>query len=103
MDFGHTLRMRREAFAAWQSDSSRFESNNRIFDQMVNTCVADLHALQIPEGREHIIAAGIPWFATMFGRDSIIAAYQSLLLNPKLASDTLRVLARHQGRQRDDW
>ena len=103
IDFGYTLRMRREAFAAWESDSSRFESNNRIFDQMVNTCVGDLHALQIPEGREHIIAAGIPWFATMFGRDSIIAAYQSLLLNPKLAAETLRVLARYQGKEKDDW
>ncbi|HUR37198.1 MAG TPA: amylo-alpha-1,6-glucosidase, partial [Terriglobales bacterium] len=34
---------------------------------------------------------------------SIIAAYQSLLLNPKLAADTLRVLARYQGTKVDDW
>ncbi|HEY6348002.1 MAG TPA: glycogen debranching N-terminal domain-containing protein [Candidatus Angelobacter sp.] len=103
MDFAHSLRVRRDAFAQWGSDSTRFESSNRIFDQMINTCVGDLHALQIPDGREHIIAAGIPWFATMFGRDSIIAAYQSLLLNPSLASETLRVLARYQGREKDDW
>src|SRR5215471_458482 len=67
-DFSHSLRMRREAFAKWESESARFESSNGIFDQMVATCVADLHVLQIPEGREHIIAAGVPWFATMFGR-----------------------------------
>ncbi|HEY6250197.1 MAG TPA: amylo-alpha-1,6-glucosidase, partial [Candidatus Angelobacter sp.] len=102
-DFAHSLRVRREAFAQWESHSAHFESSNRIFDQMVTTCVGDLHALQIPDGREHIIAAGIPWFATMFGRDSIIAAYQALLLNPKLAAETLRVLARYQGREKDDW
>src|SRR5262249_32844804 len=50
-----------------------------------------------------IIAAGIPWFATVFGRDSLIAAYQTLVLNPNLALDTLRVLARHQAKEYSDW
>ena len=59
--------------------------------------------MQIPEAKERVIAAGIPWFATMFGRDSIIAAYQSLLLNPQLAAETLRVLAMHQGKEKNDW
>lgn len=103
IDFAQSLRLRREAFAQWESQSTRFESSNRIFDQMIATSVGDFHALQIPEGREHIIAAGIPWFATIFGRDSIIAAYQSLLLNPELACETLRVLARYQGKEKDEW
>jgi glycogen debranching enzyme len=102
-DFGQQLRQRRENFAHWESQSSHFNSTNRIFDQMMGTAKADLHALQIPEGREHIIAAGIPWFATMFGRDSIIAAYQSLFLNPQLAVETIRVLARNQGQEKNDW
>lgn len=103
VDFGHQLRMRREAFAEWESRSAHFTSSNGIFDQLVGTSKGDFHALQIPEGNEHVIAAGIPWFATMFGRDSIIAAFQSLLLSPQLASDSLRVLARFQGKVRDDW
>src|SRR5205823_12456281 len=45
----------------------------------------------------------IPWFATMFGRDSLIAAYQTLTLNPDLALDTLRVLASYQGKEYNDW
>lgn len=102
-DFGQQLRMRREAFSEWESRSTHFNSSNRIFDQMIGTSKGDFHALQIPEGREHVIAAGIPWFATMFGRDSIIAAFQSLLLSPQLAGETLRVLARFQGKRRDDW
>jgi glycogen debranching enzyme len=97
------FRERREAYHRWEQDSTTFESSNDIFDQALRTCIADFHALQIPNGDQHIVAAGIPWFATMFGRDSLIAAYQSLLLNPRLAGETLRVLARYQGKQFNDW
>lgn len=102
-DFAAQLRQRRSNFSRWEADSTQFESSNEVFDDMLATGIGDFHALQIPDGREHIIAAGIPWFATIFGRDSIIAAYQSLSLNPRLAVDTLRVLARYQGRERNDW
>ena len=102
-DFAQQLRMRRDAFKEWESRSTHFNSTNPIFDQAVGTSKGDFHALQIPEGKEHVIAAGIPWFATMFGRDSIVAAFQSLILSPQLASETLRVLARYQGKVRDDW
>jgi len=97
------FRQRREAYHRWEKDSTCFESSNDIFDEALRTCIADFHALQIPDGDDHIVAAGIPWFATMFGRDSLIAAYQSLLLNPRLAGETLRVLARYQGKQFNDW
>jgi glycogen debranching enzyme len=102
-DFTQQVRLRREAFGGWETRSTHFNSGNRIFEQMVATSKGDFHALQIPEGKEHVIAAGIPWFATMFGRDSILAAYQSLLLSPQLATETLRVLARFQGDKHDDW
>ena len=80
-----------------------FSSSHGIFDAVLNTAVSDFHALQIADGQERILAAGIPWFATIFGRDSLIASYQALLLNPQLAYDTLRVLARYQGTKHDDW
>lgn len=102
-DQSSNLRLRRDAYRAWAHTCTHFESSNDVFDASVDTCVGDFHALRIPDGKEHIIAAGIPWFATIFGRDSIIAAYQSLLLNPQLAIDTLRVLARYQGREINDW
>ncbi len=102
-DFHQQLQMRRQAFAEWSSRSTSFESGNSIFNEMISTCKGDFHALQIPEAKEHVVAAGIPWFATMFGRDSIIASYQALLLNPQLAADTLRVLAMLQGKEKNDW
>jgi glycogen debranching enzyme len=102
-DFAANLKQRRQTYEAWRQQSTSFDSSHDEFDEALNTAEADFHALQIPDGSEHIIAAGIPWFATIFGRDSIIAAYQSLLLNPRLAADTLRVLARYQGTKIDDW
>src|SRR5579859_7909735 len=97
------FRERREEFRRWEQESTTFESSNEIFDEAMRTCIADFHALQIPDGDQHVVAAGIPWFATMFGRDSLIAAFQSLLLNPRLACETLRVLARYQGKEFNDW
>ena len=102
-DLDHHLRQRRANFARWESSSTSFQTDNDVLEGLLTTAVGDFHALQIPEGEQHIIAAGIPWFATVFGRDSIIAAYQSLSLNPQLAVDTLRVLARYQGKEENDW
>ncbi len=102
-EFETQLRQRRSNFATWQADSTSFASSNEVLTGLLATGIGDFHALQIPDGREHVIAAGIPWFATMFGRDSIIAAYQLLSVNPQLAVDTLRVLARYQGKERNDW
>jgi len=102
-EMDHQLRARRANYARWEASSTRIQTGNDVFDTLVQTAIGDFHALQIPDGDQHIIAAGIPWFATIFGRDSIIAAYQSLSLNPQLAIDTLRVLARYQGKEYDDW
>ncbi|RMF67120.1 MAG: hypothetical protein D6742_08270 [Cyanobacteria bacterium J069] len=49
------------------------------------------------------MSAGVPWFSTLFGRDSIIAASQTLILDPTIARDTLNILAHYQGKQYDDW
>ncbi len=102
-DQASNLRARRDAFAEWESRSTRFTSSNDVFDVALRTAIGDFHALQIPEDDQHVVAAGIPWFATMFGRDSLIAAYQSLSLNPRLARETLRTLARYQGKEVNDW
>jgi glycogen debranching enzyme len=48
-------------------------------------------------------AAGLPWFMTLFGRDSIITSYQALPFYPELAETTLRVLAARQAEVLDDF
>lgn len=102
-DFNSNLKHRRETYEHWESKATHFTSSNDVFDSMMQSAVSDFHALRIPDGDDHVIAAGIPWFATMFGRDSIISAYQTLSLDPSLAIETLRVLARYQGSDYNDW
>jgi glycogen debranching enzyme len=48
-------------------------------------------------------AAGLPWFMTVFGRDSLIASLQALPFTPELAETTLKVLAARQGAKVDDF
>jgi glycogen debranching enzyme len=102
-DFNANLDYRRHAIHEWREQSTRFDSSHGIFSTALDTAISDFHALQINDGHEHVLAAGIPWFATIFGRDSIIAAYQALSINPQIAMDTLRVLARYQGTEYNDW
>ena len=48
-------------------------------------------------------AAGLPWFMTMFGRDSIFTSLQALPFVPDLAATTLRALGERQGTRVDDF
>ena len=71
-----------------------WEALRRAFDQSV----ADLAALRIRTGEERrpLFAAGMPWFMTVFGRDTAITSLQTLLLGPELAAGALDVLAELQ-------
>jgi glycogen debranching enzyme len=46
---------------------------------------------------EYTIVAGIPWYMALFGRDSLIVSYQTMLHDPALARGTLHTLAKLQG------
>jgi glycogen debranching enzyme len=63
----------------------------------------DLRALYMEVDREDVITAGIPWYSTVFGRDAIITSLETLPLNPAIARDTLRYLARRQGEHEDPF
>ncbi len=80
-------------------------SDHELLDRTVARSVADLHALHNdgPAPGEQYLAAGIPWFATLFGRDSIIAALETVAFIPSLAVSTLEVLGRLQATADDPW
>ncbi|MGH9414650.1 MAG: amylo-alpha-1,6-glucosidase [Terriglobales bacterium] len=115
--FASCLARRRGNYQDWERVTTSFESSDHLFTRCLQTAVSDFFSLRVPFAasgstvdcghvpREagEIVAAGIPWFATIFGRDSLIASYQALMLHPHLARETLRFLARHQGDRRDDW
>jgi glycogen debranching enzyme len=68
--------------------------------------LVDLAALRFSPpimGQSSLPAAGLPWFMTMFGRDSIFTSLQALPFVPSLAATTLRALAEWQGTRLDDF
>jgi glycogen debranching enzyme len=67
-----------------------------LFDQWVDRSRADLALLTTSLSTGPYPYAGIPWFATQFGRDAIITALQTLWLNPQLAAGVLSFLAATQ-------
>ena len=74
------------------------ETDDEIVNLILERAVDDLRLLRTPGpgAGEHFVAAGIPWFTTLFGRDSLIAAGSALPFLPELAVDALTVLARLQ-------
>jgi len=72
-------------------------SSESLDEELILRSALDLRALIDVEETGLFVTAGIPWYAVPFGRDGIIAAYQTLGWNPDIARGTLRLLARHQG------
>jgi glycogen debranching enzyme len=68
--------------------------------------LTDLAALRFQPSSvkgQSLPAAGLPWFMTVFGRDSIITSLQALPFTPELARATLFALADRQGTRSDDF
>ena len=87
------------------SAPTRFETDDELVNLVLARGLADIGLLETggPGRGESFIAAGVPWFATLFGRDSILAALFMLPVLPALARSTLEVLARRQATAVDDW
>ena len=90
------------AHAAWRSAGATVETDNEIVDLTINRGLDDLCLLldTMPDG-DRYVAAGVPWFSSLFGRDAILAAYESIAFRPGLAAHVLRTLARRQATEDD--
>jgi glycogen debranching enzyme len=90
-------RRRRE----WVAKIPAIHMGNQSIERTLRRSYDDLGALRI-EDPEHpdriVVAAGAPWFMTLFGRDSLWASQMALPVDPSLALGTLQTLADRQGR-----
>ncbi|HEY0638409.1 MAG TPA: glycogen debranching N-terminal domain-containing protein [Pseudonocardiaceae bacterium] len=90
--------------AAWPGTALAVRSADAELGRLVARGTADLDALRLADPRhpdDVFLAAGSPWYLTLFGRDSLWAARMLLPLDTGLAAGTLRTLARRQGRATD--
>ena len=90
-------------YEAWHTACSRWRTSDGDFAATLGGAVDDLRALYMQVDGRPVMSAGIPWYSTAFGRDSIITSFQTLPLNPAIARDTLRYLAAHQGAEEDGY
>ncbi len=93
------------AHRAWASSSTRITTSEEVIDRALQRSLADLRLLvnSGPDPGERYIAAGVPWFACLFGRDSIVTSLQLLSVRPQIAIETLELLARLQATEVDNW
>ena len=90
----------------WLTAAPRVECEWEPLKQIYNRSLVDLAALRFSPpiaGGRSLPAAGLPWFMTMFGRDSIFTSLQALPFTPELAATTLLALGDWQGTRLDDF
>jgi glycogen debranching enzyme len=98
--FGEEMTRVRESLAAWQLRVPQIRADWDQLGRAFFQSVSDLASLRMRRGDRagRLPAAGMPWFMTVFGRDTIITCLQTLLFGPELARTALEVLAELQAR-----
>ena len=101
--FAEARRHAAESLRAWKANRPRLRCGWEPLRRTYERSVADLAALRLTAdgGRYGPPGAGAPWFMTVFGRDSIIASLQTLVLGQELAASVLEQLAELQATEDD--
>ncbi|TYQ26264.1 amylo-alpha-1,6-glucosidase [Pseudanabaena sp. UWO310] len=87
---------------AWTDNITTIRTDNEALNLAIDRAVQDIYLLRQTFEGHRFLSAGVPWFSTLFGRDSIIAASQTLVLDPTIARETLSILAQYQGKTEDE-
>ena len=94
------------ALQGWKDTVLKIQTGNEEFYRLFQQSIEDMASLRLPvEGTDHlrfVPAAGVPWFVALFGRDSLIAALQTVLVYPDFARGALEVLGELQATELDD-
>ncbi|RKR91820.1 glycogen debranching enzyme [Micromonospora pisi] len=98
----------------WLDLAPQLISENDLLELTYQRSLVDLAALRFrpltsgaaraqADDQYRLPAAGLPWFMTIFGRDSILTSLQALPFAPQLANATLRLLAATQAVALDNF
>ncbi len=89
----------------WHRHVPQVTSDHLPLLAAVHRSAADLGALRVIDPEfpgQSVVAAGAPWHLALHGRDALLTAWMSLIVDPELALGTLETLARYQGADVDD-
>jgi glycogen debranching enzyme len=99
-----TVSIPQRELSTWRATLPDVKTDNADLGRAVATAGSDLGSLRIfdPDHPEQpVLAAGAPWFMALFGRDSLLTAWMTLIADPSLARGVLETLARLQGSRLD--
>ena len=95
------------SMAEWLQAVAKIETSNEEFYRLFRQALEDMAALRLPiKGTDHVVflpAAGVPWFAAPFGRDSLIVSLQNILIYPDFARGALDILGALQAKEDDPY
>ena len=89
-----------QRLAAWRRRAPILVTQDRRLTEAIGRAIDDIGSLVIEDPAHPsspVIAAGAPWFMALFGRDSLLASYMSMIVDPGLAIGVAQTLARLQG------
>lgn len=96
---------RNRAFSEMKTSAEifpRIHSSNSRFNDWINRSFADVQMMTIGNREQNFPYAGVPWFSTVFGRDGIITAMETLWISPSIAQGVLEFLAETQATAVDE-
>jgi glycogen debranching enzyme len=99
--FFATMRRARRIRARERASLPKIETSNVTVNSILSRSTADLAMLMTETPHGPYPYAGVPWFSTVFGRDGILTALETLWFDPSTARGVLRFLAAHQAKDED--
>src|SRR5262249_6604587 len=99
--YAQAIRRANVEMHAAASSFPRLVSSNSRFNDWIRRCSDDVHMMTVGNREANYPYAGVPWFSTVFGRDGIITALETLWIEPTLAQGVLKFLAETQAKSGD--
>jgi glycogen debranching enzyme len=95
--FGAERQRVEDSLRTWHDRAPTLDTPSTELAETYGQTIADLAALRMRvNGSGELPAAGMPWFATVFGRDTAIVSLQTLSLGQSLSREALAALAEFQ-------
>lgn len=87
----------------WLEKNTSMESDLDSLNRALERSFLDHHMLRSSLHGCAFYSAGTPWFATLFGRDSLLAALETLAFDFNIARSTLLLVSKYQGSKDTPW